>query len=98
MATTYSPTENPGKQAVFAVFRGSEQSGGKVEAAGVEPASRSPEAGKPQGVTASAPKPLAQTLARDSQIDPSLARIVEAWPKLPEAVRAGILAMVKATV
>jgi hypothetical protein len=25
-----------------------------------------------------------------------LARVVEAWPKLPESVRAGILAMVRA--
>jgi hypothetical protein len=30
------------------------------------------------------------------QTDPDLARIVDAWPTLPEAVRAGIVAMVKA--
>jgi hypothetical protein len=30
------------------------------------------------------------------QTDPDLARIVDAWPTLPEAVRAGIAAMVKA--
>jgi hypothetical protein len=29
--------------------------------------------------------------------DPDLAAIVEAWPGLPEAIKAGILAMVKAT-
>jgi len=29
---------------------------------------------------------------------PDLALVVEAWPELPEAVRAGILAMVKAAV
>jgi hypothetical protein len=28
---------------------------------------------------------------------PDLALIIEAWPRLPEAVRAGILAMVKAS-
>jgi hypothetical protein len=30
------------------------------------------------------------------QTDPDLARIVAAWPSLPDAVRAGIVAMVKA--
>jgi len=28
--------------------------------------------------------------------DPDLAAVVEAWPKLPEAIKAGILAMVEA--
>jgi hypothetical protein len=36
---------------------------------------------------------LAQTLARESQIDPSLARIVDAWPRLPEAIRKAMLAL-----
>jgi hypothetical protein len=41
---------------------------------------------------------LAPDLIHDScQTDPDLARIVDAWPTLPEAVRAGIVAMVKAT-
>jgi len=30
------------------------------------------------------------------RIDPDLARVVEAWPDLPEAVRAGITAMIEA--
>jgi hypothetical protein len=30
------------------------------------------------------------------QTDTDLARIVEAWPGLPDAIKAGILAMVKA--
>jgi hypothetical protein len=30
------------------------------------------------------------------QTDPDLAAVVAAWPELPEAIRAGILAMVKA--
>jgi hypothetical protein len=29
-------------------------------------------------------------------IDPALAALIEAWPTLPEALRAGILAMVRA--
>jgi hypothetical protein len=39
---------------------------------------------------------LAQTLARDFRIDPALARIITAWPKLPEAIKTGILALVQA--
>jgi hypothetical protein len=29
-------------------------------------------------------------------IDPALAAIIDAWPRLPDALRAGILAMVRA--
>jgi hypothetical protein len=32
----------------------------------------------------------------DCQTDPDLATIIDAWGRLPEAVRAGIVAMVKA--
>jgi hypothetical protein len=32
-------------------------------------------------------------LARESQIDPALARIVDAWPRLPEAIRRAMLAL-----
>ena len=35
--------------------------------------------------------------APESDLDPDLALILEAWPALPDAVRAGIMAMVKAT-
>jgi hypothetical protein len=44
-------------------------------------------------------KDLAQEFPVDSPIlptDPRLAGVVNAWPELPEAIRAGILAMVKA--
>jgi hypothetical protein len=34
-------------------------------------------------------------LARDSQIEPALARIVDAWPNLPEAIRKAMLALVE---
>jgi len=40
----------------------------------------------------------AQTTARDPEIDPDRAQVVTAWPALPDAIRAGVLALVKATV
>jgi hypothetical protein len=40
--------------------------------------------------------PLAETLALFESQSPDLADVVKAWPKLPEPVKAGILAMVKA--
>jgi hypothetical protein len=33
---------------------------------------------------------------RSNSNDPNLAAVVDAWPKLPEAIKAGFLAMVKA--
>ncbi len=40
---------------------------------------------------------LAPLLPTDnSKTDPDLAAVVDAWPTLPEALKAGILAMVKA--
>jgi hypothetical protein len=44
-----------------------------------------------------APGPLAQTLARETQIDPDLARVVTAWPDLPEAIRRAVLALATST-
>jgi hypothetical protein len=38
--------------------------------------------------------PLAHSLARETQIDPDLARLIDAWPNLPEALRTGIVAMI----
>jgi len=35
-------------------------------------------------------------VARKADSDPGLAAVVEAWPKLPEAIRADILAMIRA--
>jgi hypothetical protein len=37
-------------------------------------------------------------LARETETAPDLAQIVDAWQLLPEAVKAGILALVRATV
>jgi hypothetical protein len=34
--------------------------------------------------------------AQNGPLDPDLAAVVEAWPGLPEALRAGILAMTRA--
>ena len=33
---------------------------------------------------------------QNAHIDPDLPRVIDAWPALPEAVKAGILAMVEA--
>jgi hypothetical protein len=43
--------------------------------------------------------PLAAPLPYDTcQTDPDLAAVIDAWDRLPEAVRAGIVAMVRASV
>ncbi|MCH9035571.1 MAG: hypothetical protein IID42_13900 [Planctomycetes bacterium] len=39
---------------------------------------------------------MADSLADLLQNDPDLAAVISTWPELPEAVRAGIVAMVKA--
>lgn len=38
-----------------------------------------------------------QNLPQDCETPPGLAEVIEAWDDLPEAIRAGILAMVKAS-
>ena len=43
-----------------------------------------------------ATEPLGLPLAYGPETDPDLAALVDAWPSLPDAVKAGILAMVKA--
>jgi hypothetical protein len=91
--TGLSLTQNPGKQADSACFPGSDEVVSEKRDTGVEPVSQPAEVERRQGVTASPSKPLAQTLARDSQIDPALVLIVEAWPKLPEAIRKAMLAL-----
>jgi len=49
-----------------------------------------------QGVTSSAHQIAHQTDANHPPANPDLHAIVEAWPDLPDAVKAGIVAMVKA--
>jgi hypothetical protein len=58
------------------------------------PISRKGKTGKE--VTATGPETLAYSLARETQIDLDLVRLIDAWPTLPEALRAGILAMIDA--
>jgi hypothetical protein len=60
---------------------------------GIEPHQHSPEKSinpAPHGAKSGA---LALT---KPNIDPDLAALIDTWPKLPEAIRAGILAMVRA--
>jgi hypothetical protein len=53
-----------------------------------------------QEVTETPPKTLAYSLACETQkspkLDPDLAALVGAWPTLPDAIRAGIMAMIRA--
>ena len=67
-----------------------------MEAAGIEPASRLSEESTSKAVAQTPSDTLAQTLARERQTDPDLTSIAESWPTLPVALRAGIVAMVKA--
>jgi hypothetical protein len=48
-------------------------------------------------VTKSAEDTLSLSLSRESSIDPDLAFILDRWAVLPAAIRAGILAMVRAS-
>ena len=63
---------------------------------GLEPRTNIAQVETDRSVTATSENPLAHTLARETQIDPDLGRLIDAWRKLPEAIRAGILAMVAA--
>ena len=46
-------------------------------------------------VTETAPDGFAQTFAHETQVGADLRLILDRWPALPEAVRAGMVAMVK---
>jgi hypothetical protein len=64
-----------------------------VEAAGIEPDPRSSgnsAGGDQSGAESGALDP------RNAEFDPDLSAVVEVWPKLPEAIRAGIMAMIRA--
>jgi hypothetical protein len=50
----------------------------------------------PAEVIANPKSPFAHSFARELQVDPDLARLVDAWPTLSDALRAGIVAMVEA--
>jgi len=59
------------------------------ECIGIEPSRNSRE--KPQIATEAAQK------AAHAPTDPDLAALIDAWPRLPEPIKAGILALVRAT-
>ncbi|HLJ92946.1 MAG TPA: hypothetical protein VKU02_07120 [Gemmataceae bacterium] len=46
-----------------------------------------------RGLTAKRPETLAQTLARNPQIEPDLAKIIDAWPRLPDPTRRAMLVL-----
>ena len=48
------------------------------------------------GVAAESGAESGALYAREAQNDPPLRAIIDAWPGLPEAIKAGILAMVQA--
>jgi hypothetical protein len=66
----------------------------KVEPRGIEPLAASAERKSSKGLAPTDPQPLAQTLARETSIDPELARVIEAWPDLPQAIRRALLALI----
>jgi len=68
-----------------------------MEPTGIEPVTSISEGHDSHTVTSNAPEPLAHSLAYQVEKDPSLKLLVERWHCLPEAIRAGIAAMVKAT-
>ena len=54
------------------------------------------QAAQPQPLSETTDSVLAECLALLAQNDPDFATVAEAWSDLPEPVRAGIVAMVKA--
>lgn len=48
------------------------------------------------GKTADSAQRAAQGAAHSAPIDPGLRAVIDRWPSLPDAIRAGIVAMVKA--
>ncbi len=64
---------------------------------GIEPLSENAQVVDNTRVTADGESVLASCLALLAQKDVDLGSVIRAWPKLPEAVKAGITAMVRAT-
>jgi hypothetical protein len=82
-----------------------------VEPTGVEPVTQNAERSDSQRLTANGPDAFAQPFTRAGGIrrtsmdaaapdslstDADLAKVIGAWPELPEPLRAGIVAMVNA--
>jgi len=55
-----------------------------------------PEITKRQALTTTSGGRGSPSGARDSESDPDLAKLMELWPRLPRAIRAGIIGMVEA--
>ncbi len=64
-----------------------------MEAAGIE---HGPKSSGNQGVGNESGAECGALGAREALNAPGLAEVVEAWPTLPEAIKAGILAMIRA--
>src|SRR5579862_3187419 len=80
-------TKNPGKAAVLAAFPGYRGQRQKVEARGIEPCASTPETVGQQPLAETMSLPLAHSLARETEIDPDLARLIDAWPTLAANVK-----------
>jgi hypothetical protein len=81
----------------FPGFQSFDMESSKLEAPGIEPGSRGPQLFTAQAVATSIENPLAHALARESQNDPDLARLVDAWPTLSSTVKRMILAAFEAS-
>ena len=67
-----------------------------MEAGGIEPPSPCSQTLVSKGLTTIGPTRLVDFLGFLREHQPDLAAVVSAWPKLPDALRAGILAMMRA--
>ena len=68
-----------------------------MEAAGIEPATDPCISKDLQKTIDEKARKSSDLGAKSNQIPPELASVIEAWPDLPEPVKAGILAMVRAS-
>lgn len=92
--------ENHGKTAVFAGNSTSRRDGRVAEGDGLENRSPSTATTTPATTCETTPGRLSALLgvlaAQLAPFSPELARVLTAWPRLPEALRAGIMAMIHA--
>ncbi len=63
----------------------------------MRPQADSPQGSLPNDLRQPAPSGAHYLPTDTCKTDPDLAAVVAAWPELPEALKAGIVAMVKAT-
>ena len=68
----------------------------KTPPRGIEPLLPGSQPVASKAVTSHAPGVLPECLPDSAQNDPELTAVIRAWPELPEAIRAGIVAMVEA--